>query len=258
MSELTPAKLQQIVEAAIMVAGQPVTLTQLQNLFPEDEKPTAAALKEVITSIQAHYQESGIELQEVASGYRFQAKGELSPWLAKLWEERPPRYSRAFLETLAIIAYKQPITRGEIEEIRGVTVSSTIVKTLMDREWVRIVGYREVPGRPAIFGTTKTFLDHFNLKSLAELPTLAEFKDIEAQEAKLQIQLALENSDVGPIDSEAIPAEAEAIITETEPDTAESDIISIEEEIIITEIITSEEEANVSSKENNENSEATT
>jgi segregation and condensation protein B len=206
--------LQAIVEAALMVAGHPLTTSALQNLFPEEERPDSNAIKASILAIKERFQDSGIELVEVSSGYRLQAKAELSPWLSKLWEERAPRYSRAFLETLAIIAYKQPITRAEIEEIRGVTVSSTIIKTLIEREWVRVIGFREVPGRPAILGTTKTFLDHFNLKSLSNLPSLAEFKDMEAQDAQLQVQLAIENSNLGPENSEVIPEEREAIVNE--------------------------------------------
>jgi segregation and condensation protein B len=214
MSLMTPEKLQMIIEAAIMVADRPLTIASLQALFPEDERPGAADIKTAIAAIQERYQNSGLELHEVASGYRFQTRLELSPWLGRLWEERAPRYSRAFLETLAIIAYKQPITRAEIEEIRGVTVNSNIVKTLLEREWIRVIGFRDVPGKPAILGTTKTFLDHFNLKSLTDLPSLAEFKSIEDQDAQLQVQLALEESNIGPSNSDAIPEEQEAIIIE--------------------------------------------
>lgn len=219
---MTPEKLQSIIEAALMVAGYPLTIASLQNLFAEEERPSHSDIKAVLTLIKDRHLQSGIELQEVASGYRLQAKTELSPWLSKLWEERTPRYSRAFLETLAIIAYKQPITRAEIEEIRGVTVSSHIMKTLQEREWIRVIGYREVPGKPAIYGTTKDFLDHFNLKSLTDLPTLAEFKNLEAQDAQLQVQLALENSQIGPQESEAIPEERDALIAEEQEPMEES------------------------------------
>lgn len=225
MSLMSLEKMQAIIEAAIMVAGHPVTVVSLQNLFPEEARPNAADIKTILAALQERHQHenSGIELQEVASGFRFQAKAELSPWLSKLREERAPRYSRAFLETLVIIAYKQPLTRGEIEEIRGVTVSSNIMKTLQEREWIRVIGYREVPGRPAIYGTTKEFLDYFNLKALSDLPTLAEFKDLAAQEEKLQVQLALENSQLGPDNSENIPEERDATIPE------ESNVIAIDE-----------------------------
>ena len=193
MSLMTAEKLQAIIEAALMVAGHPLTVNALQNLFNEDERPSNADVKAALEAIRERLNsqtDSGVELFEVASGFRLQAKAEFSPWLAKLWEERPARYSRAFLETLAIIAYKQPITRAEIEEIRGVTVSTNIMKTLTEREWVRLVGFRDTPGKPALYGTTKTFLDHFSLASLTELPSLAEFKDMQTHDAELQVQLA--------------------------------------------------------------------
>ncbi len=194
----TLEQLQQILEAAIMVAGRPLSIVQMQKLFDEGQEPTTSDIKDALNIITESYAESGIELKEVASGYQFQAKTALSPWLCKLWEERPQRYSRALLETLALIAYRQPVTRAEVEEIRGVTVSSHITKTLLEREWIRVLGYRDVPGKPALYGTTKAFLDHFNLKSLEELPTLAELKDLESQEAKLHVQLELET----PVESE--------------------------------------------------------
>lgn len=230
MSLMTAEKLQAIVEAALMVAGQPLTIAALQNLFNDDERPANADIKTALAGIRERHQDSGIELHEVASGYRLQAKTELSPWLAKLWEERAPRYSRAFLETLAIIAYKQPITRAEIEEIRGVTVSSNIVKTLSEREWVRLVGFRDTPGKPALYGTTKTFLDHFNLSSLSDLPTLAEFKDMQTHDAELQVQLAIENSNVGPDNSEVIPEERDALIAEAEAASGVAEEMSAEAE----------------------------
>jgi segregation and condensation protein B len=191
MMNITAEQLQNILEAAIMVAGRPLSVAQMQKLFEEAQQPSALDIKTALTCLQEKYLPSGIELREVASGFQFQAKVELSAWLSKLWEDRPPRYSRAFLETLALIAYRQPITRAEVEEIRGVTVSSQIMKALLEREWVRIIGHRDVPGKPALYATTKVFLDHFNLKSLDELPTLAALKDLDSQEAKLQIQLEL-------------------------------------------------------------------
>lgn len=191
---MTTEQFQHILEAALMVAGRPLTLQAMQKLFDENTQPETSFIKSALEAIRDKYQNSGIMLQEVASGYQFQARTELSPWLSRLWEERAPRYSRAFLETLALIAYRQPITRAEIEDIRGVTASSNIVKTLLEREWIKVMGYRDVPGKPAIYGTTKTFLDYFNLKNLTELPTLAELKDLESQEAKLQVQLELANT----------------------------------------------------------------
>jgi segregation and condensation protein B len=188
---LTPEQLQRILEAAIMVAGRPLTLADLQKLFDESEDVSTQAIQEAIQAIQQRHVDSGIELTEVASGFQFQARMEYSQWLSRLWEERAPRFSRALLETIALIAYRQPITRAEIEEIRGVSVSTHIVKTLQDREWIRVIGYRDVPGKPALYATTKTFLDHLNLKSLEDLPTLSELKDLESQEEKLQVQLEL-------------------------------------------------------------------
>lgn len=210
MNNLTPERFQHIIEAALMVAGRPLTLSAMQKLFDESEQPETSFIKSILASMAEKYQHSGIELREVASGYQFQAKTELSPWLSRLWEERAPRYSRAFLETLALIAYRQPITRAEIEEIRGVTVSSTIIKTLTEREWIKIMGYREVPGKPALYGTTKIFLDHFNLKNLSELPTLAELKDLDILDEKLQVQLELPE----PPEEELSPQEESDTIKE--------------------------------------------
>lgn len=216
MSLMTVEKLQSILEAALMIAGHPLSISALAALFPEEERPAPADIKTALAQIEERYQQSGVVLVEVASGYRFQARAELSPWLSRLWEERAPRYSRAFLETLALIAYKQPITRAEIEEIRGVTVSTNIMKTLQEREWVRLVGFREVPGKPALYGTTKTFLDHFNLKSLSALPELAAFTEMEAEDETLRVQLAMEDSALGPENSEVIPEEREAHIATSE------------------------------------------
>jgi len=177
MSEPT---LKSVVEAALLAAGRPLSLDQLLKLFEEDAQPERGELRAVMSELGEDYAGRAIELREVASGYRLQIRETFAPWVSKLWEERPQRYSRALLETLALIAYRQPITRGEIEEIRGVAVSTNIMKTLQDRNWVRIVGHRDVPGRPAMFGTTREFLDYFGLKSLDELPTLAELRDIDS------------------------------------------------------------------------------
>lgn len=231
MSQMTPEKAQNIIEAALMISGQPLTINALGKLFSDEERPESTEIKSILESIKARHEDTGIELQQVASGYRIQARSEMSEWLARMLSEKPPRYSRAFMETLAIIAYKQPITRAEIEEIRGVTVSSNIIKTLQEREWVRIVGNLEVPGRPAIYGTTKIFLDYFNLKSLSELPTLAEFKAIEAQDEQLQVQLALENSNIGPNDSEVIPEERDAVVAEDQLAASEATEEAIDETV---------------------------
>ena len=172
-------KVKMIVEGLLLAAGRPLTLDNIALVFNEKERPDSKELKAVMHVISEECNDRGFELKEVASGYRFQVKQELSGWIAKLWEEKSPRYTRALLETLALIVYRQPITRGDIEEIRGVGVSPNIIRTLLDREWVRVVGHRDVPGRPAMFATTKRFLDYFNLKSLQELPPLSEIKDLD-------------------------------------------------------------------------------
>ena len=178
-------QIKQIVEAALLCADEPLTLDLLERLFADGECDRAT-LKTVLDDIEADCATRGVELKRVASGYRFQVRQELAPWMSRMWEDRPPRYSRALLETLALIAYKQPVTRGDIEQVRGVAVNSNMVRLLLERDWIRVVGYREVPGRPAMYGTTKTFLDYFNLKSLDELPSLPEIKAlIEPIEAEL-------------------------------------------------------------------------
>ncbi len=179
-------ELKNVVEAALLAAGQPLSLDKLLSLFPEEQAIEREALRGALAALQVDYAERSVELVEVGSGWRFQVRSELAPWVSKLWEERPARYSRALLETLALIAYRQPITRAEIEDIRGVTVSSNIVKTLLEREWVRVVGHRDVPGKPAMYATTRQFLDYFNLKSLDALPTLAELRDFDTLDRELQ------------------------------------------------------------------------
>ena len=171
-------EIKHVVEAALLAAGRPLTLDRLSELLAaKGGGPDRATLKRVVDALATDYQGRGIELAEVATGYRVQVKRAMSDWLQPLWEERAPRYTRALLETLALVAYRQPITRAEIEEVRGVVVSTNIVRTLLERNWIRVVGHRDVPGKPAMFGTTKEFLDYFGLKKLEELPTLAEIKD---------------------------------------------------------------------------------
>ncbi len=178
MSARPPLKA--IVEGALLAAGGPLTLDSLAGLFAEDDQPPSRdEVSAAIAALEEDYRSRGIELAQVAGGYRIQVRRECAPWVARLWDEKPPRYSRALLETLALIAYRQPITRGEIEDIRGVSVSTNIVKTLMEREWIRVVGHRDVPGRPSLFATTRKFLDYFGLRSLNELPTLADLRDPE-------------------------------------------------------------------------------
>jgi len=171
--------LKAILEAALLAAGGPVTPDTLLGLFGEEERPSRDELDQALASLERDCDSRGVELVEVAGGYRLQVRREVAPWVARLWEEKPARYSRALLETLALIAYRQPITRGEIEDIRGVAVSTNIVKTLSEREWVRIVGHRDVPGRPALYATTRKFLDYFGLRSLNDLPTLAQIREPE-------------------------------------------------------------------------------
>lgn len=161
-----------IVEAMLFAAHRPMSAKQIQQVFPELEQPELSDIQAAIEAITLDYQRRPVELRAVASGYRFQVKAEFSHWLARLFEEKPPKYSRALLETLAIIAYRQPVTRGDIEDIRGVGVSSNIIQTLLEREWIKIIGQKAVPGRPNLYGTTKQFLDYFNLTTLSELPTL--------------------------------------------------------------------------------------
>jgi segregation and condensation protein B len=169
--------LKQIVEGALFAAGSPLALDQLLGLFPEDERPDRQELIDAINELTADYAGRGIEIAQVAGGWRVQVRALVAPWVARLWDEKPARYSRALLETLALIAYRQPITRGEIEDIRGVAVTTQIIKTLSEREWIRVVGHRDVPGRPALYATTRRFLDYFGLRSLNDLPPLAEIRD---------------------------------------------------------------------------------
>lgn len=183
---LSPELLRKVLEGAIFAAGQPMSLEQLGFLFDEGDRPDNATMRAVLDELVLSYEGRGIELKEVASGFRFQVRQETGPWVSRLWDEKPSRYSRALLETLALIAYRQPITRSEIEEIRGVSVSSHIVKTLIEREWIRVAGHRDVPGRPALFATTREFLDSFNLKSLAELPSLSEIRDLDKINEELE------------------------------------------------------------------------
>ena len=179
-------KTKRIVEAILFAARRPMTAKQVQQVFPELEQPELSEILSAIDSIIEDYRFRPIELKAVASGYRFQVRQELSRWVSRLFEEKPPKYSRALLETLAIIAYKQPVTRGEIEDIRGVSVSSSIIQTLLEREWVKVVAYKEVPGRPGLYGTTKQFLDYFNIASINELPTLQEIQHLEWPIDKMQ------------------------------------------------------------------------
>jgi segregation and condensation protein B len=201
----------QILEGAILAAGKPLTVQNMAELFDEQERPENTEIREALTQIAERCEDRGFELQEVASGFRFQVRQELSPWVARLWVERPAKYSRAMLETLALIAYRQPITRGEIEEIRGVAVSSNIIKTLHEREWIRVVGHRDVPGRPAMYASTRQFLDYFNLKNLDQLPALAEIRDFDTLTKELGFEPLPELSkepDEEPAEEKTVEEEA--------------------------------------------------
>lgn len=181
-------KLNQIIEAALLAAGGPLSLDGILELFAEEERPEKKALREAIKQLQIDYEDRGFELVEVGGGFRINVRAEFAPWVSRLWEERPARYSRALMETLALIAYRQPITRGEIEDIRGVSVSTNIMKTLMERDWVRVVGQRDVPGKPSIYATTKEFLNYFGMKGLDELPTLQEIRDLDSINRELELE----------------------------------------------------------------------
>lgn len=173
---------QRIIEGALFASDRPLTVNELCQLFTEEEKPSTAQVKAILTELTKTYAQRGIQLHTLASGYTFRIAADLAPWVSRLWEHKPQKYSRALLETLAVIAYRQPVTRGDIEQIRGVTVSAGTIKTLLDREWIRIVGHREVPGRPELMATTPNFLDYFGLRTLEELPALICAKEIEPGE----------------------------------------------------------------------------
>jgi len=182
------ASLKNILEALLLASGEPLTVATMASVFSDEERPTSGEISKALLELEGDYAERGLELKEVASGFRLQVRQEVHYWVSRLWEERPQRYSRALLETLALIAYRQPITRGDIEEVRGVSVRSNIIRTLQEREWIRVVGHRDVPGKPALFGTTKVFLDYFNIKSLDDLPSLAEIRDMVNFEPELDLE----------------------------------------------------------------------
>jgi len=194
-----------IVEAALLAASQPLTVVQLRGLFPLDEPAPDDSIEKALEALQDACADRGVELVEVASGWRYQVKADVHQWVARLWTERQTRYTRATLETLALIAYRQPITRGEIEQVRGVAVNSNIIKALEEREWIRVVGHRDVPGRPELLGTTKGFLDYFGLKRLDELPPLSELKDFGELEPQLQLDGDDAPQDDAPQDDDAMP-----------------------------------------------------
>lgn len=210
----------EILEGALLAADEPLTKKQLAQLFDELDRPSSSDITAALDEVSSRCDGRGFELAEVASGFRFQVRQHLSPWVSKLWVERPARYSRALLETLSLIAYRQPITRGEIEDIRGVAVSSNIMKRLLERDWVKVVGHRDVPGRPAMYATTRGFLDYFNLKSLDQLPPLADVKDLETMTSALPLE---EFHDSRGEEAGAETPEAQGIAVSATPETEETD-----------------------------------
>ena len=228
MTEYQADQLRNIIEAALLVASRPMSLAQLEAVFEHDENPPGREqIRAAIGELQADYENRGIELVEVASGWRMQSRESMSPWIANLFQEKAPRYSRALLETLVLIAYRQPITRGEIEEVRGVAVSSNIVRTLIERDWVKIVGHRDVPGRPSLLGTTRQFLDYFNLRKIGELPTLSEIKALDEIAPELAQEVAMLDQTMAP-DEEA--AEVAAATSELVAGAEQENVHSADDE----------------------------
>lgn len=211
-------QLKNIIEAVLMSAEKPLKVNDIENLFAGDnDMPTRDEIRKTLKLLVEDYENRGFELKEVASGFRLQVRQDFSQWIGRLWEEKPARYTRALLETIALIAYRQPITRGEIEEVRGVSVSSNIIKTLIEREWIKVLGHKDVPGKPALYGTTKEFLDYFNLKSLEDLPSLAEIKDLD--QIHQELDLDIDNTDTTD-DSDAESTDAEMDTDSDEVDEA--------------------------------------
>lgn len=205
-------ELKNIVEAALLTANEPLTIERMLSMFPDDSRPSRQAINEALKILEQEYEGRGIELKHIDRGYRFQTREKYAEWITRLQQERAPRYSRALLETLAIIAYKQPVTRGDIESIRGVSVSTDIIHALLEREWIRQVGHRDTPGRPALYGTTRQFIEHFNLSSLDELPALAELRDLEQIGRELDQRLMPDASDAELAGEQPLPA-GEAVTT---------------------------------------------
>jgi len=220
--------IKQILEGAILAADGPLSIDLMIQLF-EGEQPSRADVREALKEIEASCEGRGFELKEVATGYRFQVRTEYAEWVSRLWDERPQRYSRALLETLALIAYKQPLTRGDIEEVRGVAVSTNIIRTLLEREWIRVVSHRDVPGRPALYATTKYFLDYFNLTGLDELPTLSEIKDLGKVNEELDLEEEVVEARV--IELEDITQFAPDPVSDEELDQVTADVNVIEDNI---------------------------
>ena len=235
-------QLKNVIESILLAAGRPLSLDQLLALFAEQDKPERNDIREAVSALQADYQARGIDLVQVGSGYRIQVRESMQPWVARLWEEKPARYSRALLETLALIVYRQPVTRGEIEEVRGVSVSPNIVRTLLERDWVRVVGHRDVPGRPEMFGTTRNFLDYFGLKKLDDLPPLADLSDWESLRVQLNLPEVEEDVSVAGDETADVPIlYPEVGVDDSEPEVGADDSESAiespddEEQLVVSE-----------------------
>jgi len=229
------AKLKNILEAVLLGADRPLTVIQMEALFElDEERPSRDEIRKALHEMADDYESRGYELKQVASGFRLQVRQEFATWVGRLWEERPARYTRALLETMALITYRQPVTRGEIEEVRGVSVSSNIIKTLLERDWIKVLGHKDVPGKPSLYGTTKEFLDYFNLKSLDQLPTLAEIKDLDSIHPELALDENLQEDSQGDSDGNSDES------AEQSDDDSENDATSLAEENTV-EVITGEE-----------------
>lgn len=210
-------KLKNILEAVLLAADRTLTVVQMEALFElDEERPTRDEIRQALHEMAEDYESRGYELKQVASGFRLQVRQDYATWVGRLWEERPARYTRALLETMALIAYRQPITRGEIEEVRGVSVSSNIIKTLLERDWIKVLGHKDVPGKPSLYGTTKEFLDYFNLKSLDQLPTLAEIKDLDSIHPEFEFDESAEkNADANTEQANAEQGDDDSDATES-------------------------------------------
>jgi len=235
-------KLKNILEAVLLGADRTLTVIHMEGLFElDEERPTRDEIRKALHEMADDYESRGYELKQVASGFRLQVRQEYATWVGRLWEEKPARYTRALLETMSLIAYRQPITRGEIEEVRGVSVSSNIIKTLMEREWIKVLGHKDVPGKPTLYGTTKEFLDYFNLKTLDQLPTLAEIKDLEAIHPELELDDDAKTSDDSEqssddVDNVSAESDDETVAeSEAADETTSSETIS-EDELIVEEV----------------------
>jgi len=232
-------QLKNIIEAVLMSAEKPLKVNDIETLFSGDnDVPTRDEIRKTLKLLVEDYENRGFELKEVASGFRLQVRQDYSQWIGRLWEEKPARYTRALLETIALIAYRQPITRGEIEEVRGVSVSSNIIKTLMERDWIKVLGHKDVPGKPALYGTTKEFLDYFNLKSLEDLPSLAEIKDLD--QIHQELDLDIDNTESVDEQGEAGSNDDEPGSVQADDDQADKDTAAVEADADVVESVAEE------------------